>query len=211
MWVCLRIAKNITYKGKIHRFEPGDWVSVGRQTAQKWIEQRHAYSTDDIVQAIPHDSAGLVIRDKDAIQHALVSEVVTQLGLESHITDDWSRLPYAESAVWHPSAGLRPNFVAVGFMLLKRWHIAVPLSRNGVLACNDGVPDERERTTALIGDGRVPLRDTRLIFVRRCAETRALWDQWHSELAGGADERHAFLRAVWTHKPLICDLPPSWV
>ena len=211
MWICLRVPKNVTRKGKIHRYQAGEWLQVGRQIAETWISAREAFSTDEILTEVPSESAGLVIRNSQTVTFALASEIVQKLKLESHITEDWETLRYAEMCIWKPGANLRPDLVAVGFELLKKWHIAVPLCPEGVLAINTGPDAEREKTTAIIGDGRVPLRDTRLIFVRRCAPIRAMWDQMHAEIAQGADERHAFLRALYQHKPLVCDLPPVWV
>lgn len=210
-YVCLRVAKNISKNGLIQRFKAGDWVEVGNQTADLWIKANEAYSTDEMVSELPFQSAGLVIRDSQALQHAQISKVVQALSLDAHISGQWDVLRYAETCIWTPGTKLRPDLIAQGFALLDKWHIVVPMCPDGVLASNTGPEAEREKTAALLGDGRVPLRDTRMIFVRRCEVTRALWADLHKELAEGADERHAFLRALWTHIPKVCDVPPTWV
>jgi len=96
------------------------------------------------------------------------------------------------------------------FKLLQRWQVAIPLWNYETLAAQVGTEEERERTKAVIRDLRVPLRDTRLVFMRRCAQTRELTNVWREELTNSTDERLAFLRALYRIKPVICDLPASW-
>jgi len=90
--------------------------------------------------------------------------------------------------------------------------VAVPLWDYDTLARDVGSEEERAYTESVIHDLRVPLRDTRLVFVRRCSDTRKLVETWHAERARvpGGEDKLAFLRALYAVKPLVCDLPTVW-
>jgi len=212
MWVCLRVLKNVVTKGQMRTYHPGDWIAVGRQMAEGWIAAGEAYTLDPSALGDGFEvTSGIALRGAAAADWAEKLTSLTALHL-AYYTDGWTpELPFAETLIWTPAFELRYDLVAAGFRLLQRWQVAVPLWDYGTLACQVGTPEERARTEAIIRDLRVPLRDTRLLFVRRCPETRALMDVWGDELAGpDGDERLAFLRALYTVKPLICDLPASW-
>jgi hypothetical protein len=112
---------------------------------------------------------------------------------------------YARFLLWNPKAVLDRNLIAVGFSLLDHWQIAVPLYNYKVLAEHVGTPEDRERVKEIIHDLRVPIYDTRVMFVRQCAETRDLFERWDygTELD--------FLVALYQTRPVINALPPTWI
>ena len=116
-------------------------------------------------------------------------------------------LPYPMTLLWNPKLRLRGELVPVGFHLLNTWQVAAPLWDYKELACHVGTDDDRECTQDVVRDLRMPLYDTRLIFVKRCGDTKALIDTWREE---EGDEKHAFLRALYKVKPLILALPVTW-
>jgi hypothetical protein len=120
---------------------------------------------------------------------------------------DGAELPYPMTLLWKPGLKLRGEMIPVGFHLLKTWQVAAPLWDYRELACHVGSEEEKEKTKAVVRDLRVPLYDTRLIFVKRCGDTRALIDLWKQE---EGDEKLAFLRALYQVKPLILALPVTW-
>jgi len=97
----------------------------------------------------------------------------------------------------------------VGFGLLDVWELAVPLCDYQTLAIHLGSDEEKERTKAVIRDLRVPLYDTRLMFVKHCQNTVDLFSRWQKECES-SDERLAFLRALYQVKPFILALPMTW-
>ena len=127
----------------------------------------------------------------------------SKLGLKD---GDGIDLPYPQTLLWHPSLRLRGEMVPVGFHLLNTWQIAAPLWDYRELACHIADEGDKERTEALVGDLRVPLYDTRLMFVKRCGDTQELIDCWKEEGEG----KLAFLRALYQVKPLILALPITW-
>lgn len=209
MWIRLKCNKSIIVKGKITHYHAGDWVSVGRQTAEQWILGGEAETIDpDQLDAVQQTS-GIIVRGRapDGWRERL--EQIS--GLQLAFSDRWSYdLPFTETLIWQPSAELRLDLLLKGFALLKKWQVVVPLLDYTTLAANVGTTQEREQTKAVIRDLRVPLRDTRLIYVRRCEATRNMMDWWQKASETCHEERLAFLQALYRVKPLICDVPASW-
>lgn len=209
MWVCLRVRKNIIIKGTMQSYQPGDWIEVGKHLGLGWVKSGEAYVVDNDDGRIQATAGILVIGTISPEYRTKLSEIA---GLQWAFADQVHEqsLPFTETLVFRPDFELRLDLMVVGFNLLKKWQLAVPLWDYETLASQVGSESERERTKAVIRDLRVPLRDTRLMFVRRSDSTRRLFDQWRAECTDGAHEQLAFLRALYTEKPLICDLPASW-
>ena len=201
MWVQLRTIKHVEEHGKVKSKQPGDWVNVGKQQALRWLADLSAYIPAQKITELTSEDCGLYIRGKAPTDLEL-SE--SKLGITE---GDGAELKYPKTLLWKPSLRLRGELVPVGFHLLTKWQLAVPLWDYKELACHIGTEEERERTEAVIRELRVPLYDTRLMFVKRCGDTRRLIDVWQAE---EGDERLAFLRALYQVNPLILALPITW-
>ena len=200
VWVKLKTIQFIEKQGKIVRCNPGDWAYVGRQTAERWIAQGEAWQPNGEI-SVPA-GAGAWVRGL-AVPNCRVLDTLP------YIEDDGqsNALPYPRTLIWNPALKIRHELLGVGFRLLDKWQIAAPLLSYDTLACHVADEANRERTQAVIRDLRVPVYDTRLMFVRRCAETVELIDRW---LSDDRDETMAFLRALYVVKPMICALPTTW-
>jgi len=110
-----------------------------------------------------------------------------------------------------PGTGVPWDLVPAGLRFVERWELAAPLEAGGLLAAEIGSAAERERTRAIVGDLRVPVYASGLVFGRACAATRGFWDYWAAERAAGPDSRLAFLRALYLCKPLFLALPRAWL
>ena len=119
-------------------------------------------------------------------------------------------IAYPRTLLWDTSFRVRPETLGPGFGLLKTWDCAAPIVSYETLAVHVGTEEDRARTAKIIRDLRVPLYDTRLLFVRRNTIGRALIDMWRTELELGGNEQLAFLRAFYTIKPRMNALPTTW-
>jgi hypothetical protein len=201
---------NISVRGEIRRYKPGDWVNIGRQVGQAWVDTGVAYVVDTSLQDGGVDpTAGIIIRG------SLSDEWRSRLGEATSLSmlfvdEDWrGELPFVENLIWRTSFDFRLDLLLLGFQLLDKWQLAVPLWDYTTLAEHVGTAEDRELTRSVIRDLRVPLRDTRLLFVKRCDTTTELIRLWREGSETG-NEQLAFLRALYTTKPLVCDLPASW-
>lgn len=212
MWIKLLNNQNIIRKGVMTTYHAGDWVNVGRHIAEEWIAGGCAVAIDaETLELGVESTSGIAVRGTLSEDIRKQIEQASSLRLAFFDTDWTPELPFTETLIWTPTFQPRLDLILTGFKLLKVWQVVVPLMDYTTLAAQVGTAEDRERTEAVIRDLRVPLRDTRLIYARRCAATRTLMRYWGDELARGGDERLAFMRALYTVKPLVCDVPASWV
>ncbi len=147
-------------------------------------------------------SRGIVIReDNEAIQHA-----AKRHGLP--VTVGEPGIVYERTLLIGDGIAVPWEMVPRGFDFLDTWEAAAPIWAYETLAADVVRGSERERTEALIGDLRVPLYSTELLFLRRCENSERLLSLWRAD---GGDERLAFLRALYEVKPLFLALPRSWL
>ena len=209
MHVKLNTVKQIEVNGATRRFQPGDWVSdqlVGKQTLLRWVADGSARLPEGAASLLPK-GAGIVARGENiqaAQRFAAEPGVAVQAG-------EWE-LAFSKTCLLDiDHLNLRPALLIPGFHVLSTWQMAVPLCEYDILASNISTPEDRQRTAAVCCDElRIPVYDTRLMFVRRCETTDQLMTVFAQERADGGDDRLAFLRAVFTVRPLILALPYTW-
>jgi hypothetical protein len=94
--------------------------------------------------------------------------------------------------------------------MLDTFDLAVPLFSYTELACHVGDDLDRAITQEVVHDLRVPLYDTRMIFLRKSQETEILIKRFESERESGKDIRLAFLRALYKTPLTVLALPITW-
>lgn len=202
MWIQLTSNKHISVNGATRRYQKGDWVEVGRQTAMEWVAAGEAIIPNTKRNGLLLAGSGIGLWGGATNPPNLPDMEITHL--------DTLSLPYHLTCLWQGGVKLRVERVTVGFGLLNTWQIAAPLWNYDQLAQDVGKPDAQGRTKAIIRELRVPLYDVRLIFVKRCPETEQLMDVWNKERETGDHDQLTFLRAVYQVKPLILALPMEW-
>lgn len=202
VWLQLTKPKRISAGGQSIDRWPGDWVQVGKQTAQAWIAEGSA--------VVPYPQA------MQAEEPAGTAGVMVFWGSASYeeVKVEWANpgkyeLRWEKTCFWDTRAATPRHLLGAGFSFLNKWQVAAPLWDYRELAMNEGTDEERERTKSIIRDLRVPMYDTRLVFMRRCPETRTLLEIWDGESNGKMD-RLSFLRALYRVKPLTLALPVTW-
>lgn len=209
MWIQLRCVQQIDRNGVMKTYRPGDWVDVGRQTALLWISQNKArlpLAREGKVKLL--GQAGLIITHGAPEQYAyLLDQGQVELKV---VSAEQPVMLFQWNAIWDGVVTLRPELLAVGLGFLETWDIACPLYSYTELACHMGTKEEQQRTKEIIRDLRVPVYDTRLMFVRDSEDTQRLFKVWAAERVDSGDERLAFLRAFYQVKPLMLALPITW-
>lgn len=200
VWLQLRQAKVIETQGRSTTYQPGDWVQVGKQLARQWLADGSAYSPFPDVNRVeePAGTAGIM----------LFGQVASPPDLGIPVANDaaWE-LRWDKTLFWDYSVSVKVPLLAVGFQFLDKWQVACPLVDYRHLAQDEEMSEgEKQRTVAVIRDLRVPLYDNRLVFMRRCEDTRRLLEVWDQE----GPSRLAFLRALYITKPLLLALPCTW-
>ncbi len=210
MLIQLRRPKQVAVEGNVRNCHPGDWVTVGRQTAMQWLASGDAWIPPARQKLLLPEDAGILVWGRshhvDQLRAALQGSDDT-IGIVSGQTPD---IPFGKTLIWQPALPLKAHLLPVGFHFLERWQIALPLRDYDELALMVGTEMQREQARQILHDPRVPLYDTRLIFARRCDDTLALIAQWQEQVAAGQEERLAFLVALYQVKPLVLALPIEW-
>jgi hypothetical protein len=131
-------------------------------------------------------------------------------------TDEQPRLAFNRTLLYNPEVKINSALLPVGFhRLTTGWRIAAPIipstGTDYLTAEMIGTEEDRAATKAVVRDLRCPVYDPRIVFVLQSPDCEALISQWLDERAmPGNDDRLAFLRAWYTHKPPMCGLPASW-
>jgi hypothetical protein len=208
MWIKLIATKRILESGKEVQRNPGDCVNVGKQEALLWISRGEAKTIDNSQYAefgISEGSGALVIGDENKGRKTL-----EPIKTEIEIVYGTYNLPFKYNVIWNTDLPLMVDKICIGLMMLQTWDMAIPLFDYNTLAEAVGSDLERNKTKDIIRDLRVPMYDTRLMFIRTTRETQYLIESWTDEMRNGADEKLSFLRNLYKIKPLILALPISW-
>jgi len=105
-----------------------------------------------------------------------------------------------------PKAELSPGCLQQGFRWLGHWELIVPFRPYNELLL-DKVKGKKDEKIVQLGDLRVPVFDTRLVFLLVNEETKKFWDFYRSLVAENYDAAVAFYIALWEYKPYYKPLP----
>lgn len=217
MHLRLNETKYVRVKGQIQRYEPGDWVRVGRHLGLQWLAEGSASIPGlENVEALAGDleTCAVLVRGSVALAKPIRSKY---WGLS---VQKWSgNLIKERNLVWNPrDIMLTPDQAIVGFARIEKtdgdyddWDVAAMLLSEQAMAVHFGSKAEKQKTKKIIGDLRVPVYNTAAVWLRNSTRAKQLVTHWWTEIKSGADEYHAFLRAVYSTQPLICTLPAGWV
>lgn len=208
-WVQLKTIKNIERNGKLRQYRPGDWVAVGKATALRWIAEGEASDPKAEIREFVGDDFGIRIVGSSGVGRDILSQAGDGDPIPTSI--DGPLLPWELTLIWDPASLLRKELLSIGFNFLSVWQVACPLMKYEVMASSIGGPEDKDITVKLIGDLRVPMYNPRLVFVKRCSDTREMIKVWKEEQELSPNSlHHSFLRAIYRTKPLILALPPNW-
>lgn len=151
---------------------------------------------------------GIVIRQDEKAIHQLAKQQHLAVEAREGYGLPWPRTLFLDPSI-HVPWGMLPS----GMDFLDNWEAAAPVWSYETLIADVATGQDRKLTEALIGDLRVPMYATELLFVRDCEAGRALLAAWQEEIAAvpQGDARVAFSRALYRVKPLFLQLPRSWL
>jgi hypothetical protein len=217
VWVRLLTVKQYPNEnGILCKYDPGDWLEVGKHDARTWLAAGDAEIPREDVKALVVNmaAAGVIIQTGDRaifdrgaayIKGAYSDLEVRQVGCPG--------VPFAQTLLWDGMTPLRLGLMIVGFHRVSHgWDLAVPLWRYKRLACHLGTEEDQAQTKAIVRDLRMPVYHTGLVYMARNDRVLAFLDEY-AQQAGipNTDPRLAFLRALYVIKPITCALPMTWL
>jgi len=198
--------------GKQEIAEPGDWAEIGKHQARQELARGTAIIPDPHrrIEAQDLDRCGVVVRADIMPSAKVFGTIQHTLGSPS--------LPFDYTVLWKPSLSVTSQGLEAGLARLRSheiadretWEILATLVSEETMASDVGSPEEQRKTKKAVGDLRLPVYDTRLLWIRKTANTEDLIERWTVELATSADEQHSFLRALYGSKVMMLTLPPGW-
>ena len=203
MYVRFKTTKHIEIRGKMKAFRKGDWLDVSEQTARLWIADGTAEQLEYPKDWLKEETGILVKGDMSKAEYQM-APWLKNLEIREGDVD----LPWQHTIIWDTTAVFYAHILPCGIYQLQTWQLAVPLYDYDTMACDIGTEGERKATERVIGDLRVPLYDTRLMFIRKDDETIELIERWKEE---AGEQKLAFLRALYKICPFILPLPVTWV
>lgn len=215
-WVKLCSVKYIMKSGRLRKFGPGDLVAVGRQHAERWIEDGSAtlppeYMTANGAAPTPY-SAGVVVRGCDyAYARKTIDGCAMQLDV---VVCEHTRtpMPFERTLIWDAALPLRTELLPVGFGWLDTWQVVAAIPDYDHLARDYGEASDRAATRAVTcNELRVPVYHPGIVFVRRSPQTRQFLATWDAERLKDGVPELALLRAIHVTKPLLCAAPMTWI
>jgi len=211
MFVKLLKPRKHETNGVMKDYKAGDWIEVGKQTANMWIQQGLAELKGyDPLKEYVDLTAGIVLVGE--VNRKLLSNIQQDIKGIEHTKSDKPEMLYSENMIWSNGVNIKREVVGVGFNLLKKWQVAIPIYDYEKLAVHQKMTKkETEYIESVIHDLRVPIYNTNLIFIRRSSETKALLEQWIQEQKLIEDVNLAFQVAYYKCKPTLCALPVDWI
>ncbi len=198
--------------GAYTRYQPGDWFECRNQERAELMRGGFIASGNAGIDAsFDGIDAGVLMLGTPA-----PLDFCSRYSLEMQQGQD-VELPWERTVLWRTHTRLTPEAAVLGLMRIdagndeSAWEMAAMLKSETKTARSIGSEEERARTLEVLGDLRLPIYDTGVLWVRRTEATKEVINLWREEVDAGADERHAFLRTIYTNPVLLCTLPPDWV
>ena len=198
--------------GAYRRYMPGDWFECRNQERAELLQggfiEGHLAG---ISVNFSNLDAGVLALGKQA-----PLDTFKRYGIKLQ-HGDTIKLPWERTLLWRTRTPITPEGAALGLMRIdaenpdSAWEMAAMLKGVTLLARDVGTELEQERTLEVLGDLRLPVYETGILWVRRTETTEEVIRQWQAEVSAGADEQHAFIRTIYTHPVILCTLPANWV
>ena len=209
----------------------GEWAEVGKHQARMLLASGQAEipKRDTRNEVQEYDQCGVRVRIPLAplsshipwfhrADFTIDISVFGDLADKLVFTQGEPAITHDFTVIWKPSTPVVPHAVEMGLARLhsfedtdaEPWEMLAILASETEWADSFGSDEERAKTEGAIGDLRIPVYDTNMLWVRKTERTEAVIARWLTELRQGADEQHAFLRALYAEHVLMCTLPANW-
>lgn len=223
-WVQLTRVKNIRVGGVSTTYHAGDSVEVGKQTAIGWLLDGSAKDPygdigPPVAQALGRRSEEfgiLILCDPTEVSISGLGRFGKDIQI-SYASDGAPSVPFKYTLIWDSLQIVSERMINAGFLrildkegIMEAWEIAACLLSHDTLASQVGDLEDQQKTEELIGDLRLPVYQTSVLWVRKTPVSEKVIADWLEGLKELADSSHAFLRSVYINKPLLCTLPPDW-
>jgi len=198
--------------GSYRTYQPGDWFQCNNQEMLELLALKRVQTASlQIRENFDGQSVGVRF-----LSSAVPPKTLGDCGMDVRRGVSYD-LPWERTALWDPRINTTAESIALGLLRIDgrgefpAWELAAMLEHKTRLAADVGTPEERARTLEVLGDLRLPVYQTGLLWVRKTPAAEEVIQLWRAEVDAGADPQHAFLRVVYTRRVLLCTLPADWI
>ena len=124
------------------------------------------------------------------------------------------QVPYINTFIWNPVKPVSVRLLNYGWLRISEeftsddsWELAAGLVNLIMTAADVGTSRDRAKTRNMIGSLDLPIYEPNHIWVRKCRNSEKVIAAYAAELRSGTNKYHAFLRAVYMNRVLLCTLP----
>lgn len=196
IWVRALSTIFVEERGAMKQYPRGAWVEVGKHQARQMLATGQC------------DIPNIQARNELVLNEC---GIVTQGPFSYNdvkVVEGNLELPFERTFLYNQEISFNSNLIPIGFSLLDKWEIAVPIADYDVLARDVGTEEDRAKTLEITGDLRIPVYEPGIMFIRKTQSTKKLIELFKQE------EGHrglAFIRVLYQVKPYILALPTVWL
>jgi len=231
VWVRVISIIYVSENGEMVTKRAGEWAEVGKHQARMLLASGQAeipkqdtrnkmqeYGQCGVRVRIPIAPLSSHIPRSHQADSTIDTSAFGDLADKLAFTQGEPAITHNFTVIWKPPSLVVPCAVETGLARLQSfedtdaepWEMVAILASETEWADSFGSDEERTKTEDTIGDLRIPVYDTNMLWVRKTERTEAVIARWLAELCQGADEQHAFLRALYAEHVLMCTLPANW-
>jgi hypothetical protein len=203
---------------QMKRYHRGDWIEIGKQQAREWLELGRVSvpgtkeSSDQVIGNL--SDCGILIREgfEDNANHILQKHEQVRVRVSKRL-----ELMFDRSLLWKADYPMSPERAALGFVRIEKspsyagWECAAMMRGQNQLVRSIGTKEDKQGTLDLLGDLRLPVYETSAIWIRKTRATQKLVTEWQNWLDQGVGDEHAFIRALYQNRIILCTLPRGWL
>ena len=212
-WVkAIRPVVRRNFKGVYMKYAPGDWFECHNQELAELLQQRKVEASAlDVRANFENMDAGVL-----TIGHDAPEDMFNKYGLEVR-RGNRLELPWERTMLWRSGIRLTVEAIVLGLMRIDAddpdlaWEMAAMLDGKSRLAKDIGTDADKARTLEVLGDLRLPVYEIGALWVRCTEMTEKVLRLWGAEVDAGAEERHAFVRTIYSCRVKLCTLPANWI
>lgn len=108
--------------------------------------------------------------------------------------------------VYTPNKLLDLDLIRHCFDWIRKWEVIAPFGKYTTLIKDIVEEKDKKYLESIMWDLRVPVYDTRVIFLRKLPNIEEFWEIYLEEIEKLKDNRLAFSVALWKIKPMILTL-----
>lgn len=124
------------------------------------------------------------------------------------------QVPFLNTFIWNPVKPVNIQLLNYGWLRIsaefatgENWEMAAGLVNLTLTMGEVGTKQDQDKTEKLIGSLDLPVYEPNQIWARKCRNSEKVIAAYAAELKSGTNKYHAFVRAIYLNRVILCTLP----